>query len=79
MIYKQYEMIANGSSQQNLSPIEAEKVIIAYNPEVATKFSTLCNEYLNTIVSNLAENQELINIRDWLLPILMNGQATISD
>lgn len=79
IIHKQYEMIANGSSQQNLSPIEAEKVIIAYNPEVATKFSTLCNEYLNTIVSNLAENQELINIRDWLLPILMNGQATISD
>ena len=79
IIHKQYEMIANGSSQQNMSPIEAEKVIIAYNPEVATKFSTLCNEYLNTIVSNLAENQELINIRDWLLPILMNGQATISD
>ena len=79
IIHKQYEMIANGSSQQNLSPIEAEKVIIAYNPEVATKFSTLCNEYLNTIVSNLAENQELINIRDWLLPILMNGQATIND
>ena len=62
IIHKQYEMIANGSSQQNLSPIEAEKVIIAYNPEVATKFSTLCNEYLNTIVSNLAENQELINM-----------------
>lgn len=79
IIHKQYEMIANGSSQQNLSPIEAEKVIIAYNPEVATKFSTLCNEYLNTIVSNLAENQELINIRDWLLPMLMNGQATIND
>lgn len=79
IIHKQYEMIANGSSQQNLSPIEAEKVIIAYNSEVATKFSTLCSEYLNTIVSNLAENQELINIRDWLLPMLMNGQATISD
>ena len=79
IIHKQYEMIANGSSQQNLSPIEAEKVIIAYNPEVAIKFSTLCSEHLNTIVSNLAENQELINIRDWLLPMLMNGQATISD
>ncbi len=79
IIHKQYEMIANGSSQQNLSPIEAEKVIIAYNPEIATKFSTLCNDYLNTIVSNLVENQELINIRDWLLPMLMNGQATIAD
>ena len=79
IIHKQYKMIANGSSQQNLSPIEAEKVIIAYNPEVATKFSTLCNEYLNTIVSNLAENQELVKLRDWLLPMLLNGQATISD
>ena len=79
MIHKQYEMIANGSSQQNLSPIEAEKVIIAYNPKIATKFSTLCNNCLNTIVSNLAENQELINLRDWLLPMLMNGQATIGD
>lgn len=79
IIHKQYKMIANGSSQQNLSPIEAEKVIIAYNPEVVTKFSTLCNEYLNTIVSNLAENQELVKLRDWLLPMLLNGQATISD
>ncbi len=25
------------------------------------------------------ENEELIKLRDWLLPMLMNGQATISD
>lgn len=79
IIHKQYEMIANGSSQQNLSPIEAEKVMIAYNPKIAIAFSKLCQKHLNTIVSNLAENQELISLRNWLLPMLMNGQATIAD
>jgi type I restriction enzyme S subunit len=28
---------------------------------------------------NLKENQELVSLRDWLLPMLMNGQITISD
>lgn len=28
---------------------------------------------------NICENRELAAIRDWLLPMLMNGQATVSD
>lgn len=31
------------------------------------------------ISENTRENQQLISLRDWLLPMLMNGQATISD
>lgn len=31
------------------------------------------------ISENTRENQQLIALRDWLLPMLMNGQATISD
>ena len=31
------------------------------------------------ISKNICENQELVKLRDWLLPMLMNGQATISD
>ena len=27
----------------------------------------------------LAENQQLSELRDWLLPMLMNGQATVKD
>jgi len=27
--------------------------------------------------NNLKENQELIKIRDWLLPMLMNGQVKV--
>lgn len=32
-----------------------------------------------TILLNNSENQNLISLRDWLLPMLMNGQATIED
>ena len=28
---------------------------------------------------NMLENELLVQLRDWLLPMLMNGQATISD
>lgn len=79
MIRKQYETIANGSSQKNLSPVEAENVLIAYNEQVAKHFASFANKYLKTIVSNLLENESLIHLRDWLLPMLMNGQATIAD
>ena len=33
----------------------------------------------DSISENIRENQQLISLRDWLLPMLMNGQATISD
>jgi type I restriction enzyme, S subunit len=32
---------------------------------------------LNKVVKNSEENQNLIELRDWLLPMLMNGQVTI--
>ena len=37
------------------------------------------NKLLLLKEQNSIENEELIQLRDWLLPILMNGQATISD
>ena len=79
IIRKQYETIANGSSQKNLSPVESENILIAYNEQIAIHFASVTNKHLKIIVSNLAENEKLIHLRDWLLPMLMNGQATISD
>ncbi len=79
IIRKQYEIIANGSSQKNLSPLEAEDVLFAYNEQIAAQFSSVTNKHLKIIVSNLTENENLIHLREWLLPILMNGQATIRD
>ncbi len=79
LIRKTMETIAGGSSQKNLSPIETGNLLIAYNEDIALKFSKTIDKYVDAIVSNLAENEELISLRDWLLPMLMNGQATINE
>ena len=78
-IRKSMEVIAGGSSQKNLSPIETGKILVPYNEKVVSHFSSLYNTILDTIVKNLYENEKLYKLRDWLLPILMNGQATIED
>ncbi len=43
----------------------------AFNRQVIPMF--------DIISENTRENQQLISLRNWLLPMLMNGQATISD
>lgn len=52
-------------------PIPDEKLILGYE-------KILCKMRLS-ILKNNDETQKLIDLRDWLLPMLMNGQATISD
>lgn len=37
------------------------------------------DDALSIIIRNINENDRLIQLRDWLLPMLMNGQASISD
>ena len=34
------------------------------------------SEYLNMIQNYITENKELVSLRDFLLPMLMNGQVT---
>ena len=52
-------------------PIPDEKIIL--------KYEKLLHKMRLSILKNNDETQKLIDLRDWLLPILMNGQATISD
>lgn len=51
---------------------------VPYSPEIITKFNKILN-FKEIISNNIIENQELISLRDFLLPLLMNGQAVISD
>lgn len=43
------------------------------------EFNIEVKPWLSMISDNIRESEELISLRDWLLPMLMNGQATISD
>lgn len=48
---------------------------IPYNKKIITKFNQLLN-LKDIICHNIMENQELKSLRDFLLPLLMNGQVT---
>lgn len=71
--------LANGSSQANLSPVETEKIKIAYNRDITVKYNNIVLPLINEMTKNLQENQKLSQLRDWLLPLLMNEQAIILD
>ena len=47
--------------------------------EVMLKFNSIVSKNKSQILLNLKENQELAALRDWLLPMLMNGQVSVSD
>ena len=79
IIRKKLETLAGGSSQANLSPIEASNIIIPFNDIVANHFSKIANPIIKLIIDNYLENKTLISLRDWMLPMLMNGQVTITD
>jgi type I restriction enzyme S subunit len=44
---------------------------------IKESFDKLCNPIFNKILATKRENQELIKLRDFLLPLLMNGQVKI--
>lgn len=74
------ENISTGSSQKNLSPVDATNEYIAIPPtSILEKFNTFINNVIEKILANQIENNNLNELRNWLLPMLMNGQVTVKD
>ena len=46
---------------------------------IAEKFYDFMEPIQTKKQKNLKENQELASLRDWLLPMLMNGQVSVGD
>jgi len=42
-------------------------------------FDVFSKSIFATVLNNKLENQELASLRDWLLPMLMNGQVSVGD
>ena len=45
--------------------------------ELISSFNANVNSVYEKIGNNLVENQKLAELRDWLLPMLMNGQVKV--
>lgn len=60
-------------------PLLRDKPIYIPTESEIKSFNDAVQPWMTMISENVRQNQELTRLRDWLLPMLMNGQATISD
>lgn len=58
--------------------VKNTKIVIP-NKEQLSAFFDLCDDIDNKIQNLLKQNQELLSLRDFILPLLMNGQVTIGE
>jgi type I restriction enzyme S subunit len=75
-----YTAISTGNCQKHINKgtIEDSYILIPDGATLTQYYKTVHRIY-ETINNNALENKQLSNLRDWLLPMLMNGQATISN
>lgn len=75
-IYQQ----ARGSAQPHVYPKDLQ-ILRTEIPckNVLRKFGEVIEPLYATMENHLKQNQELASLRDWLLPMLMNGQVTVGD
>ena len=70
----------SGSVQQQLTVPQISNLKIKLPPtDILKKYELLTSSGINKIEINKEENQQLASLRDWLLPMLMNGQVRVGD
>ena len=60
-------------------PLLKDRPIYIPTTDELSTFNAQIMPMMTKISENTRENQQLIQLRDWLLPMLMNGQATVAD
>lgn len=71
--------LASGAAQPNISNEQINNIALLLPKEkLILKFNSSLSPCYSRILNNQKENQELASLRDWLLPMLMNGQVTVA-
>lgn len=79
-LYKYLINLSSGSARDNLSQDKIKELrFIIPNDSLLMQFDKLVQPTMNKILTNLKQNQHLTALRDWLLPMLMNGQVTVKE
>lgn len=76
----EYESKMTGAVQKHINKdIVAETLLTLPHKEILDSFEHAANPILKSIILLAIENKKLASLRDWLLPMLMNGQIKVSD
>lgn len=79
-LYSHLVTLSSGSARDNLSQELIRNLLMTIPDErVVENFFNLVDSYFLQITNNLKQNQELTQLRDWLLPMLMNGQVKVEE
>ncbi len=74
------DMLAHGATQEAVNNDDLTGIHLLMPDKITLeKYHQITQPLYAQIAKNICENKELIKLRDWLLPMLMNGQATIED
>ncbi len=72
--------IASGAAQPNISNEQINDILLVLpHKELVSTYNKSLQSAYQIILNNQYQNQTLAALRDWLLPMLMNGQVTINE
>ena len=71
--------LANGAAQPNISNEQINNIqLLMPEKKLIDTYNEMFKPYYKKILNNQLENQKLTELRDWLLPMLMNGQVKVN-
>lgn len=74
------EQMGTGTTFKEVSKDSLENLLVIFpSNDILDQFTATIQDYAKQRKANEISNETLITLRDWLLPLLMNGQATIDD
>lgn len=79
-LYKYLVNLSSGSARDNLSQDKIRQLkLIVPADKLLQEFHKNISPMMDKILINMKENQKLSELRDWLLPMLMNGQVSVGE
>lgn len=70
--------LASGAAQPNISNEQINNIkLLIPKKDIVENFNNKLSSFYKLILNNQQQNQELAKLRDWLLPMLMNGQVRV--
>ncbi len=79
--YKEVLKRTSGTTRPAIGIMELRKIpiVIPKNDELINNFQNTIDSGIKIIENQNRQNQQLSELRDWLLPMLMNGQVTVAE
>ena len=77
---KYKDVLSHGATQESVNNEDLKNIKFAVpTQEILKRFAEIVNPIIEKKFQIIKENQELVSLRDFLLPLLMNGQEKFKD